>query len=287
MTISSTKNFFSPLSNDEFISKHLLKNEPYLTHFDKGPLEELFTYLPIQSLENLLQTWPSYVNVYGDKVADEVDSFQTSAQEAGQFFENGRGLYFDDINQISPMIDQWKNSLQNDLKLSPLSYGRSLVYAIPEGKGTDAHFDQNINIVLQISGTKTWSIAPNETVDSPLERYTIGTNDEGQFSYAKGPFPTSLPKNAKEYQLSPGSILFVPRGSWHQTKSLTNSLSLNFTFSPASWIDVYTDQLRKSLSSDHQWRETALFLDNQNDKINLLDQKLREQTSAFSFRKNH
>jgi 50S ribosomal protein L16 3-hydroxylase len=84
-------------------------------------------------------------------------------------------------------------------------------------------------------------------------------------SYAAS-MPDSFPDNAAEITLKPGSVLFVPRGVWHKTHAVQgDSLSLNFTFTAPTWIDILTAALRGRLAQSSEWRETA---DNVSDAEN-------------------
>jgi len=49
----------------------------------------------------------------------------------------------------------------------------------------------------------------------------------------------------------------VPRGMWHATHATTDALALNFTFSPPTWIDLFTAAIRGRLAASRDWRETA------------------------------
>ena len=134
-----------------------------------------------------------------------------------------------------------------------------MIYATPDGKGTAPHFDQNINFVIQIHGTKKWSLAPNQHVENPTERFTIGQElDPELASYSQTPMPLQMPVDGKqEIILQPGSVLFVPRGWWHCTEATGEALALNFTFSQPTWIDLFILALRSRLSLSPAWRELA------------------------------
>lgn len=80
--------------------------------------------------------------------------------------------------------------------------------------------------------------------------------------YAAGPLPTEMPSDATEVTLGPGSMLFVHRGSWHCTEAITDALSLNFTFSAPTWIDIFSTVLRSHLAHSPEWRQTADFVSN-------------------------
>jgi 50S ribosomal protein L16 3-hydroxylase len=66
-----------------------------------------------------------------------------------------------------------------------------------------------------------------------------------------------VPADAREIVLAPGSLLFVPRGVWHATRATTDALSLNFTFTAPTWLDLMTAALRSRLALSPAWRETA------------------------------
>ena len=79
-------------------------------------------------------------------------------------------------------------------------------------------------------------------------------------SYAKDGMPEAFPDDGTEFTLGPGSMLFVPRGSWHRTEAISDAVSLNFTFTAPSWIDILTTALRGRLAQSSDWRETADFV---------------------------
>lgn len=257
-----------PMSRNEFLDNYL-KDKPVMANDLLGDLSEI-TELPfLKSLDSLFESWPTMVTAYLPGIADEGNSKKVTAIEARELFQQGHGLCFDDANNFSPLLQQWADAIRADLGLSELTYSRSLIYAIKEGRGTAPHFDQNINFVIQISGTKKWWIAPNTHVENPLTRHTIGLDIDPELaSYARNGMPDKFPENSTEYILKPGSMLFVPRGSWHTTEALSDAVSLNFTFTAPSWIDVFTTALRGRLAQSPEWRETANFVTNDyNDEL--------------------
>jgi 50S ribosomal protein L16 3-hydroxylase len=157
------------------------------------------------------------------------------------------------------------NELISELGVSSLTYGRSLIYVIPAGKVTDLHFDQNINFVFQIKGTKKWWVAPNVHVENPMTRHTIGTPLDPELASYSDEMPESFrTKGANEFTLKPGSFLFVPRGAWHSTQaSDEDTLSISFTLTVPTWIDLLTAAMRGRLAQSSLWRESANFV---NDK---------------------
>ncbi len=260
-----------PKSKSEFMKNYESKS-PFVAHGLNDSIKEL-TELPfLKSLDHLLNSWTDTVDVYPSDISDETGAIKSSTDEASKMFKKGRGLLFNDTNTLSPLLQNWLEKLRIDLGLSSMTYGRNLIYATKQGKGTNTHFDQNINFVLQIHGTKTWWIAPNENVLNPMTRHTIGRPlDQELEAYSSSPFPEKMPDNSSEFQLEPGSMLFVPRGCWHSTKATTDALSLNFTYSAPTWIDIFTTALKSRLSQSPDWRETADFVSDPKRKHEALE----------------
>ena len=246
-----------PASKTEFFA-HYQASEPYVVHGLNETVREL-TDLPfLESLDALLNSWPKDVKAHLPDVADEARSIDATPADGRRLFNNGMGLMFENPEDISPVLNHWLAELRCDLGLSALTLARCLVYATPEGKGTAPHFDQNINLVLQVHGSKRWRVAPNEHVSNPMTRHTMGLPMDPELeSYIQAPMPTRMPAGSDEFILKPGSLLFVPRGSWHTTESKSDALSLNFTFSAPTWIDIFSAALRRRLAQSSQWRETA------------------------------
>lgn len=257
MKKNGLKELIGPTNLPAFVAS-LNSNEPFATECIQSISEPLCTLPFLESLTTLLAHWPDVVQSYQPKIADEVSAVAVSTKEAQENFASGMSLYFDDVEKLSPLLTDWLNSIRNDLELSTITKSRCLVYATPKGKGTVPHFDQNINFVLQIRGTKTWSLASNQNVDNPLSRHTMGLPPDAELeTYLKSPLIETMPLDKKTITLKPGMLLFVPRGTWHSTFAEDDALSLNFTFTAPTWLDLFTAALRSRLALSAPWRETA------------------------------
>ncbi len=236
-----------------------LTQRPYFVpqvHSDiLGALKEL-PYL--DSLESLLEHWPGSIQVHLPDLRDEASSVDTDAECAMSYYDQGMGLLFNDAQVLSPMLEEWLPALRKEIGISALTYGRNLIYATPHGQGTAAHFDQNINFVLQLKGIKRWKIAANHHLQNPMTRHTMGQPvDPEMMTYLERPMPTQMPQPTESFDLHPGSLLYVPRGYWHSTEAEGDALALNFTFTAPTWTDLLTAALRGRLITSPEWRETA------------------------------
>lgn len=212
----------------------------------------------LKSLEALLSQWPRLVQAHLPDVADESSSIDVTPADARKLFANRLALLFNNVETQSPTLVHWLETIRSELGLPNSTYARCLVYATPDGKGTAPHFDQNINFVLQLQGTKIWWLAPNESVENPLERFTIGQPIEPEIaSYAHDEMPTQMPDSQTKVVLEPGSLLFVPRGYWHRTEASGEALALNFTLSQPTYLDLFLMALRSRLVLSPEWRALA------------------------------
>lgn len=250
-----------PLKLTEFLTL-MEKNEAFVIHHGPSELKELRDLPMVQSLEKLLETWPAPVQVHLPDLRDEISSMDVPSEEAKKYFDEGMGLLFNDTNRFSPALQEWVDQIRKDLGISAQAYGRSLIYATPDGKGTAPHFDQNINFVLQIHGTKKWTLAKNQSVTNPMVRHTMGQPvDPEMMSYLDQEMAEVMPEKTISFELKPGSFLFVPRGIWHSTEAEGDALALNFTFTAPTWADLMLGALRSRLVLSPEWRETALIND--------------------------
>lgn len=234
-------------------------NEAFLLpQVDQKILKSLSELPFLNSLESLLEYWNKSIQVHLPDLRDEASSIDTDSQHAMDFYNQGMALLFNNAQELSPMLEVWLQEMRRELGLSAMTYARNLIYVTPHGKGTAPHFDQNINFVLQLKGIKKWKVAPNQHLLNPMTRHTMGQPvDPEMMSYLERPMPFEMPADTEEFELKPGSLLFVPRGCWHETEAEGDALALNFTFTAPTWIDLLSAALRSRLIQSPEWRETA------------------------------
>ncbi len=252
----------APLPPTEFLSC-FARGGAFEAH--SGRIPPPLSSLPfLQSLNDLFSLWSRPVKAQYPKIADEISSLEVDTKEAKNLFENGFCLLFEDAHSGNHVLETWLEGLRRELGFSALTQSRCLLYATPQGKGTAVHFDQNANFVLQLSGTKKWWLAENESVQNPLSRHTLGQAVDPELeSYLENALPHQMPAKCREITLKAGSVLYVPRGMWHateaQTDAQTDALSLNFTYSAPSWLDLFGAALRSRLALSAEWRATAVL----------------------------
>lgn len=106
--------------------------------------------------------------------------------------------------------------LFTDLKC-PVSFN-AYFSAGRDASAFDAHFDPQDVFILQLEGEKEWRLWENGRVANPISGHP---NPKSQ------PQP-SLPAD-ETMLMTPGDLLYVPRGTWHWPRSLDDNPSLHLT----------------------------------------------------------
>ena len=250
---------FDPLTGEAFLARHW----PGTHAVAHGPLQRVgaLAELPeLHALDALLAAYGDRVRVALADKRDEHSSVQVDTQQAARLHGEGMALIFNAVERFLPPVQGWLEGLRRELGLPRKCDPRSIVYASPAGSGNSPHFDANANFVVQIRGTKTWRLAPNTHVKDPTDRWAMnqaGLSEELE-GYVDVALPTAMPPLAQSFTLSPGSVLFVPRGYWHSTETAEDTLAINFTFGQPSWADVMLAALRVRLLKEPKWRALAV-----------------------------
>lgn len=173
---------------------------------------------------------------YRTAAGQDASLIVTKGQERA-LYEAGFTIYFHSLK--GPNLEPWIDTLDRELGLVR-GATRVSAFASRRGLGLQPHYDLNDNIVCQAAGMKRWRIAPNTHVRHPTVGYTVGhTPNAKQAAEAPNGFPDSLPTPFETVELDPGTVMFIPRGMWHDTETIDSaSLHFNVQCGLATWKDV-------------------------------------------------
>lgn len=244
---------FPSLSKADFCQDHW-PEQHLVFHGALERVAEIGDIPDLQSIGALLSAWPGML-----RLADRFGGRAVDTGAARQLYAAGHHLAFSDAEQVFPALKGMLERLRWDLQLPINTFGRCPVYASPHGAGEALHFDQNANFIVQLRGEKIWQLAPNRHLTRPTDRYTTAQPIPSAELQLYGPaeLPNSLPPDAETIHMRPGSALFLPRGYWHQTEAVGESLSLNFTFDQPTWADTMPPDMRQRLLVHAPWRALA------------------------------
>ncbi|MGV3526350.1 MAG: cupin domain-containing protein [Candidatus Sericytochromatia bacterium] len=133
---------------------------------------------------------------------------------------NGATLVMENIDRYAPALALLLDALSDQLGLPT---HLNLYLSAPGHPGYPLHYDQHDFLILQIHGHKRWEIFPTTPA-------SLGS--ENQRAGAVAPPPSSRLHN---WLLTPGDVLYVPRGYWHQALAeASHSLHLTLGLYPVT-----------------------------------------------------
>ncbi|TDP48229.1 cupin-like protein [Zavarzinia compransoris] len=133
--------------------------------------------------------------------------------------------------------------LENDLGYLDdfLTRQHGMIWIGPAGTFTPLHFDLTNNLLAQVVGRKVITLLPpSETPRLANTRHVFSdVHDVGDVERLKL-YPDARFAARVEVTLSPGELLYIPVGWWHQVRSLDFSVMLTYT--NFHWAnDAYVD----------------------------------------------
>jgi 50S ribosomal protein L16 3-hydroxylase len=172
-------------------------------------------------------------------------------REAIHFYQRGDLLSIPQLHTTIPALRQIIAELAGDLGEPPQHFTCNAFVAAGE-HGAFMHYDASLTFNLQLKGEKVWRIAPNHHVENPL--IASDTRDDHLPPFASGPFPRTMPADAMTFRVKPGSLVFVPRGYWHETDTFGESLAVTFSLVPPTWSHRVLHALERRLDPHTAWR---------------------------------
>ena len=232
MTAPGLRKLFNLSDPATFLEKHW----PDKMLVARGPVERL-AGLVDYDFDALVAMKKRYTRAFFRSVTGGASSMPVTEGQEHSLYNAGFTLYFHSLKERR--LDTWIDALDRELGLVR---GATRVSAVASrrGVGLKPHYDQNDNFVCQAQGVKRWRIAPNTHVRNPTVGYTVGDKPTAkQASEAPNGFPKDLPTPFETVELDPGTVMFMPRGMWHDTETIdTASLHFNLQCGLATWKDV-------------------------------------------------
>jgi len=226
----------------------------------EGEQDALVSRLTNSSIRELLRMSRGQVIVMHATAEGEYRGTKVAASDAFEFYESNLPLYFDLADSV-PQVAAWINALARDLQL-PRQHIRVSLFASPIGGRTECHFDSNENFTIQLRGSKRWRMAPNTSVIDPVDRFTVSHHKSPIMAlYYEDEFRAEPPL-FEVADLVPGSMLYVPRGYWHDVEAIDTarseaSLSLNLCIKQEYWLAYLLPLIERRLVAEPAWREAA------------------------------
>lgn len=211
----------------------LFRGEPMAVHGDPSRLERLHVLANSAPLDVLTAAGSGnrlIAHAWGAN--GQATQSRIDAAAVPLAYAQGATVTAEDFDSF--YLDPGFGAFLDEVRVSTGAAKVSSVYvASPRGEALPLHFDSVDVIVVQLQGVKRWRLAANVDVESPDVSYFHGLGsttlrDDQPSTKAPSYFPARWTHGCNEstIDMSPGSVLFMPRGHWHQTTCLQESVSL-------------------------------------------------------------
>jgi ribosomal protein L16 Arg81 hydroxylase len=113
-------------------------------------------------------------------------------------------------------------------------------YYSPDGRGFGLHFDTHPVWILQVSGSKHWTVSREPGVRNPLTNvvYPPGL-DRVRLPWITLDRPDAdNPERFMNVRLDPGDVLYLPAGCWHAAAAEGPSLALTLALGRVTTMDL-------------------------------------------------
>jgi ribosomal protein L16 Arg81 hydroxylase len=222
----------------------------------QGPLSRLpaiFSSAELSSFTALVSRYRGWLGFGRGSQGGRMISVQQI--NPAHLYEMGLSVYLPDIAASVPGADAFLRQFESELGIAEGS-AHITVWASPKGDGAPTHFDGEDVFSIQLTGTKRFEVAPMKEYAYPVgPQFGPGAAaHDDMYPQLESGFPDAAGAEFQGFDMKPGSVLFVPRGTWHRTAAAQDSFAISIGINPPSVAESFLGQLRYLLLQDPQWR---------------------------------
>ena len=240
-----------PLTKEKFISD-FWPHRLYVTNAPSKRFQPLYDLDYFGSAEELLSIYPCRISI---QRPDGFTARVPDGKTAIRFYRGGFTCYMRDLERYIPSLREIALQLDRDIGLPKASIKCSVFCSNGES-GASMHSDYDLNFQLVLKGKKRWRVAQNHHIVNQTQVCLSGDRpqrDPFQLQLAhRRPFPECMPADAQTVDLYAGGVIFVPRGTWHETETIGDGecFSLNFAMKGPQWLTVLLRAIKRRFIMD-------------------------------------
>jgi ribosomal protein L16 Arg81 hydroxylase len=263
--ILTFRDLFAPITAEAFFDRHFGR-QPVHVQGHEAKLAGVFSWQALNGLLGMANIWSAntvklvldgadippesfcrpILNREGE-IAQQVDPAQLRA-----WLRDGATMVLDLAESFSPTVASVCAALQVWFR-GPASC--NIYCSWRNHAGFNSHFDTTDVVVLQISGTKNWSVY-DRRFEHPVDEpgYQTGSFSNDFHDQNKGAL-------LAKFEMTPGDLLYLPKGQYHDALATSGaSLHLTFSIPQATGYDVLV-RLTEATIDDPLFRESLPTFD--------------------------
>jgi hypothetical protein len=242
----------APHRPQDFLTHHW-PDKAFVSH---GPLDRLPAFLRAPELTNVdalaarYRGWIRFTN--GRKYQQMVAIDQV---HGGSLYRMGLTVQFENIAPYVQQAPAELARLEAELGINP-GAAQASVFCSPLAEGLSVHFDSQDLFSVQLAGVKRFHYAPVDEIPCPSGTQFVPRTEafDDLYPQAGEGFPEPARVGFATVEMAPGSVLFIPRGTWHHTESQGESVSVSIALGAPSAAECVLEQLRMLMLQDPAWR---------------------------------
>jgi len=244
----------APVPARIFLESHW-PHAAFESHGDPRRLPAFFQQRVLQSAADLATVYLGRISIVrGQANSDslELPSNTNPLSPLGM----GLTVQFRDLRPYVPGTSELISAFAAELGIDERAVSLS-AYASPPGDGFSLHYDPGEIFSIQLQGRKVFQHAPMREIRNPYGApWGPGAAVFDDLCFQVGPrFPDPAQVTLNRTDMRPGSVLFLPRGTWHCTEASGEpSFSISIAVQPLSACTLLLSRLRTLLLQDADWR---------------------------------
>lgn len=254
MTFPKLASLLEPVPEDQFFSEYWEKRPLFIERNNETFFQDIFSINDID--EYLARGDIRYPHVrlvqngrelpltdYAGEFTYGTNVFQghIDTSRAFDLYNQGATFSFQLLQQSVGKLAAFSNLVERELQFPTQT---NLFLTPPKSQGFTAHYDTHSFFVLHLYGEKRWRLYDNP-VELPLLKERIFDDEVWQ------PRDPSM-----EILLKPGSLLYVPRGVYHEADTSGHTaLQITMGIFPPLWVDLFHRAIDRIAVTNKRFRE--------------------------------
>ena len=229
-------------------------NRVFVAEGDKDRLPAALLDAELNQFDSLSLRYKGVVSFFGDDRSGHMVSVE--GIEAAEPYRCGLSVYLADVGPCFPDVQRMVRQLEFELGVNE-GCARAGVFASPTNGGISCHYDSVDVFSIQLRGSKKFDVAPVSEMRNPWGfQYIAGSKPiDDLYPQATEGFPDWEDAEFRTVEMTPGTVLYMPRGTWHRTEAEGDSIAVSIGMQPPSAAECVLEQLRLLLLQDPEWRQ--------------------------------
>ena len=270
------------------VVQQLIKYWPDKCFSAHGPLNRL----PALFSEKILSSIPALTEAYQghlfefDPGTQGKNMYRVTEDTPKDMLNRGVTAFLSDVSPLLSNAKVFINDLEQELQIKSGSTTLS-AFISAAGSGAPTHYDANEVISIQLVGNKKFYISPLQQIRYPYSRqyHEGGLPFTTLYPQISQGYPSCVNQSFEQTDMQPGSVLFMPRGTWHFTEAEQDSMAMSIVLNPPTQVDFFLSQLKITLLQSSAWRSPRYGLGNETGADSKLYNKV--SNTIYKLTKNY